>query len=112
MISCGSIRDVMEKAKQYNNKIFVELEVENLEQLKEALLEPPNRILLDNFSIDMIKQAVLINSPKKCELEVSGGVNLTNIEAIAKLGVDCISVGDLTKSVRAIDLSLRITDYL
>jgi nicotinate-nucleotide pyrophosphorylase (carboxylating) len=72
----------------------------------------PDRILLDNFSDDMLREAVALNTPNPIPLEVSGGVNLSNIASIASIGVDYISVGGLTKSVRAIDLSLLLQDVL
>jgi nicotinate-nucleotide pyrophosphorylase (carboxylating) len=84
------------------------VEVENLEQLDQALAAGVERVLLDNMSIDQLKQAVSLNSGR-ASLEASGGVTLDNIRDIAETGVDYISVGALTKDVRAVDLSLRIT---
>ena len=89
---------------------MVEVEVETLEELREALDSAPDRILLDNFSHDMIEAAVLMNQTYNIALEVSGGIDLSTIEAIAKMGVDYISVGAITKSVQAIDLSLLIME--
>ncbi len=106
--ACGSITEAIVKARQMHPNLFIEVEVESLEQLKEALAAKPDRIMLDNFTPAMMSDAVAINRPKQCELEVSGGVNLASIEAIAAIGVDYISVGAITKSVRAIDLSLLI----
>ncbi len=110
--SCGSITKAIKAARDLNKDLFLEVEVENLEELNEALKSKPHRILLDNFSLEMISKAVLINNPKFCDLEVSGGVSLANIESIAKTGVDYISVGAITKSIKAIDLSLLIEDIV
>jgi len=108
--SCGSITKAILSARALNKDLFLEVEVETLEELKEALKSQPHRILLDNFSLEMIAEAVAINIPKHCDLEVSGGVTLENIASIAKTGVDYISVGAITKSIKAIDLSLLISE--
>jgi nicotinate-nucleotide pyrophosphorylase (carboxylating) len=89
---------------------LVEVEVESLEELSEALKASPDRILLDNFSLQMLREAVSINTPKQCELEASGGVDLSTIKSVAQTGVDFISVGAITKSIQAIDLSLLIKE--
>lgn len=106
--ACGSITEAIVKARQMHPNLFIEVEVESLEQLKEALAAKPDRIMLDNFTQAMMIDAVAMNRPKQCELEASGGVNLASIAAIAATGVDYISVGAMTKSVMAIDLSLLI----
>ncbi len=85
---------------------FVQIEVENLEELEEALSVGAKMILLDNFSLEMMKEAVL-RTPKDVILEASGNINATNILSIAQTGVQRISIGALTKNVEAIDLSLR-----
>ena len=90
----------------------VEVEVETLEELSEALQANPDRILLDNFTMEMLAKAVNMNVPKRCDLEASGGINLDNLIKIANTGVDFISVGAITKSVKAIDLSLLIREML
>ncbi len=108
--ACGSVTAAITLARASNQALFVEIEVESLEQLQEALGAKPDRIMLDNFTLEMIVAAVKMNSPKICEIEVSGNVDLNRIDALAKTGVDYISVGSLTKSVRAIDLSLRVRD--
>ena len=77
-------------------------------ELKEALKGPVDVIMLDNFSIDMLKEAIELKGNSDVKFEASGNVNLDTIKAIAQTGVDFISVGDLTKSVTAIDLSLRV----
>lgn len=86
----------------------VEVEVETLEQLREALAAGADRILLDNFSLKRLREAVQ-ETAGRARLEASGGITFDNIRAIAETGVDCISVGSLTKHVRAVDLSMRFT---
>lgn len=108
--ACGSIKQAVLQAKALHATQFVEVEVENIEELQEAIDANPHRVLLDNFTHDMIKEAVIMNQPKRCELEVSGGIHLSNIHDIAQTGIDYISVGAITKSVHAIDLSLLIDD--
>ena len=88
--------------------MLIEIEVETLDELREALMARPSRILLDNFSPQMLVDAVAMNQPRQCELEASGGIHLANIRSVAQTGVDYISVGALTKSIQAIDLSLLI----
>ena len=107
--ACGSIRLAIEKARQHAPDLLVEVEVETLEELRQALDCMPDRIMLDNFNVDMIEEAVAINQ-HRCELEASGGIDLSTIGRIAQTGVDFISVGAITKSVHAIDLSLLIKD--
>jgi nicotinate-nucleotide pyrophosphorylase (carboxylating) len=86
--------------------VEIEIEVESLAQLSEALEAGARRILLDNFELDGLRQAVALNQGR-ARLEASGNVNLQTIRAIAETGVDDISVGALTKDVRAVDLSMR-----
>jgi nicotinate-nucleotide pyrophosphorylase (carboxylating) len=105
---CGSVTKAIALARQTNKNLFVEIEVQALDELQEALQAHPDRILLDNFNQNMIEEAVHMNQAKHCPLEVSGGVTLENIAEIAQLGVDFISVGAITKSIQAIDLSLLI----
>ena len=80
--------------------------MENLDELQQALDAGAKLILLDNFSLEMLQQAVKINH-HRAQLEASGGVNLTTVREIALTGVDRISTGDLTKNIQAIDLSMR-----
>lgn len=105
--ACGSIREAIASARVLNPHLLVEVEVENLAQLQEALEAKPDRIMLDNFSLPLLQQAVDI-SQSRCELEASGGIDLSTIGAVAQTGVDYISVGSMTKSIRAIDLSLLL----
>lgn len=85
---------------------MIEIEVETLEQLEEALDGGARLILLDNFPIETIREAVRLNAGR-AELEASGGVNLQSVREIAETGVDRISIGTLTKDIQALDLSMR-----
>ena len=88
----------------------VELEVETLLELREALAVKVERLLLDNFTLEMLRDAVAINRTEgepPAELEASGGVTTEAVREIAETGVDYVSVGALTKNVAAIDLSMR-----
>jgi len=89
--------------------ILIEVEVETLEQVQEAIAAGVHRLLLDNFSLQQMQAAVALRDSlnKQVTLEASGGVNLTSIKEIAATGVDFISVGSLTKDVKAVDLSMR-----
>jgi nicotinate-nucleotide pyrophosphorylase (carboxylating) len=106
IIAAGSIAKAVQIARQQST-MPIEVEVENFDELEQALAAKPNRIMLDNFSLDDLRTAVEINAGK-IELEASGNVDLTTIRAIAQTGVDFISIGALTKNVQAIDLSMRI----
>jgi nicotinate-nucleotide pyrophosphorylase (carboxylating) len=88
---------------------FIQIEVENLNELRQALDAGAAMILLDNMGLDEMREAVAI-AAGKAELEASGNVSLETVRPIAETGVDRISVGDLTKDVRALDLSMRIED--
>lgn len=107
ILSCGGIKQAVEKARFQNPGVPIEVEVENTDELEKALEENVDRILLDNFSIKQLKHAVKI-SGGKIPLEASGGVTLKNIKKIASTGVNFISTGALTKDIKAIDLSLRL----
>ena len=106
IMAAGSISKAIQTARQISD-VLVEVEVESLEQLKEALAAKPDRIMLDNFSLDDLHTAVQLNAGK-IELEASGNINLTNIRTVAQTGVNFISIGALTKNIKAIDLSMRI----
>lgn len=110
--ACGSITAAVKQARQQGLGQWIEVEVESLGEFKEALLAKPDRILLDNFEHAMLIEAVAINQDKKIILEASGGVELATLKNIAITGVDYISVGAITKSVRAIDLSLLLKEAL
>jgi len=104
--AAGSITAAVKAALHLYPGLLLEVEVENLEQLEEAQAAGAQRILLDNFSIEALETAVdRFNS--LIDLEASGGINLETIRAVAETGVDFISTGDITKSVRAVDFSMR-----
>ena len=109
--ACGSIREAIARARWATKGIFVEVEVENLDELREALIAAPDRIMLDNFSVPLLNAAVAMNQ-SGCELEASGGIDLSTIASVAETGVDFISVGAITKSIHAIDLSLLLQGHL
>jgi nicotinate-nucleotide pyrophosphorylase (carboxylating) len=105
--AAGSITAALHAAKASVPKgITVEIEVENIEQLREALESGAVRILLDNFSVEELKAAVR-EAGGRAKLEASGGIHPGNIRAVAETGVDFISIGDITKNVVAVDLSMR-----
>ncbi|MBU2707293.1 carboxylating nicotinate-nucleotide diphosphorylase [Zooshikella marina] len=104
--ACGSISAAIKNAQALNLGKNIEVEVENLDELHEALSAKADIIMLDNFSISDLQQAVSINK-KQAKLEASGNVSKETIISIAETGVDYISIGDLTKSCQAIDLSMR-----
>ena len=105
--SCGSITNAVRRVRRLYPKMSVEIEVRNLDELREALATEADIIMLDNFTMANIRRAVKINGGSK-KLEVSGGVNLNNIRSLAKTGVDYISVGAITKTVIPIELSLLL----
>jgi len=107
ILAAGSIALAVRKAQELNAGVVIEVEVENLDELSQALQAGAKRVLLDNFTLDMMREAVAL-SAGRAKLEVSGNVSLENIPAIAATGVDYVSVGALTKNVRAVDLSMRI----
>jgi len=106
IMAAGSISAAIRIARALT-PVPVEVEVETLEQLQEALAAEPDRIMLDNFSLDDLRAAVNITAGR-VELEASGNIGLDNIRTIAETGVDFISIGALTKHVQAVDLSMRI----
>jgi len=106
---CGSIAKAVATAKHNCPDKPVEVEVESLNELKQALDAGADIIMLDNFSIDAIEQAIAITD-KKAKLEVSGNMDISTISQYAATNVDYISVGALTKNVTSIDLSMRFTD--
>lgn len=106
IMAAGSITNAINQAKIITPGKKIEVEVENLTQLKEAMNAGADIVMLDNFDVDGIKAAVNLNQ-KKVKLEVSGNVTQDSISKIAETGVDFISVGSLTKHLHAIDLSMR-----
>lgn len=108
--ACGSIDAAVRAARASGLGDWIEVEVENLDELKVALAAAPDKIMLDNFDLVMLQEAVKISRNYPVKLEASGGIHLDNIAAIARTGVHYISVGAMTKSLRAIDLSLLLED--
>lgn len=115
--AAGGINAVMQQALSIKNQALnanksIQIEVENLDQLEEALTVGANSVLLDNFSTALLSEAVRLNknASKSAVLEASGGITLNNVREIALTGVDRISVGSLTKNVQAIDLTMRFID--
>jgi nicotinate-nucleotide pyrophosphorylase (carboxylating) len=104
--AAGSIASAVAESRRVDAKVLLEVEVENLTQLREALDARVDRVLLDNFSLDQMREAVQVTSGRT-ELEASGNMSLETLRAVAQTGVDFISVGGLTKHVRAVDLSMR-----
>ncbi|BCV47746.1 carboxylating nicotinate-nucleotide diphosphorylase [Shewanella algae] len=113
IMACGNIANAISAARELRPEKPVEVEVENLEELAQALEAGADIVMLDNFDVTMMLQAVELNNGFKAKglgakLEVSGDVTLETIAAFAQTGVDYISVGALTKHVRAMDLSMRL----
>jgi nicotinate-nucleotide pyrophosphorylase (carboxylating) len=110
ILSAGGITAAVRAARELQAGMPVEVEVETIDELREALDAEAERLLLDNFSTEMLEQAVAINASEgdpPAELEASGGMSLNQVQEVARTGVDYISVGALTKNVTAVDLSMR-----
>ena len=105
--AAGGVTRALENANALDAGVTVQIEVETIAQLEEALAAGVRSVLLDNFDLDMMREAVKVNAGRAL-LEASGGINLQTVRAIAETGVDRISIGSLTKDVRATDYSLRI----
>ena len=105
--AAGSITAALQAATQLNSGVDIQIEVESIAELQEALAAGARSILIDNFTTEQMKEAVAITQGRAL-LEASGGINLDQLRAIAATGVDRISLGKLTKDVRAIDYSMRI----
>ena len=105
--AAGGIANVLQRVRDTVPEArFVEIEVETLEQLDEALSCGATMVLLDNMDLPTLNEAVRRNAGRAI-LEISGGVNLQTVRALAETGVDRISIGALTKDVKAIDFSMR-----
>jgi nicotinate-nucleotide pyrophosphorylase (carboxylating) len=107
--AAGSISAAVRRALEQGGTFLLEVEVENLGQLEEALQAGAQRVLLDNFSLQDLEAAVR-HYKGRIELEASGGIDLSSVRAIAETGVDFISIGEITKSVRATDFSMRYVE--
>ena len=104
--AAGSIAAAVAAARALDTRLPVEVEVEDLDQLREGIEAGADILLLDNFTLDLLRAAVALNAGR-ARLEASGGVTLENIRSIAETGVDYVSTGALTKDVKAVDLSMR-----
>ncbi|GAC17548.1 carboxylating nicotinate-nucleotide diphosphorylase [Paraglaciecola arctica] len=109
ILACGSIQAAVTKAREQHAELAVEVEVENIAELHQAIAAKADIVMLDNFSLAMLKQAVIVNKAQ-CKLEVSGNITIERLKTLSALGVDFISSGALTKHVQAIDLSLRVIE--
>ena len=108
--AAGSLPAAMQEARRIAPAgVWIQVEVESLAQLEQALSAGANMVLLDNMSLDQLREAVKITAGR-AQLEASGGITLDNVRAIADTGVDRISIGSLTKDIEAADLSLRFRD--
>ncbi|MBD8528505.1 MULTISPECIES: carboxylating nicotinate-nucleotide diphosphorylase [unclassified Massilia] len=105
--AAGGITAALDNAAALDAGVTVQIEVETIAQLEEALAAGVKSVLLDNFDLAMMREAVQVNAGRAL-LEASGGINMETVRAIAETGVDRISIGSLTKDVRATDFSLRI----
>lgn len=108
IMACGGIAQAVSQARQIANKP-VEVEVENFDELHQAIAANADIVMLDNFTIEDTKKAVelVASLGKPCQLEASGDISLTHLRQVAETGVDFISMGALTKHIKAIDLSMR-----
>jgi nicotinate-nucleotide pyrophosphorylase (carboxylating) len=106
ILAAGSIAAALEAARAVAGGVRIEIEVESLRELEQALTAGATNVLLDNFGLGELREAVAL-SAGRARLEASGGITLEGIRAIAETGVDEISVGDLTKDLEAVDLSMR-----
>lgn len=110
IIASGSIEKALNKARMIASKsTMIEIEVETLDEMRQALNSGATMILLDNFELDTLRKAVVLNRQyaQPATLEASGNITLNNVRSVAEAGVDRISIGGLTKNIRAIDLSMR-----
>jgi len=107
IVAAGSIAAALKAAKDMRSEVSIQIEVENLAQLKEALDAGAENILIDNFTTAHMKEAVIFNNGRAL-LEASGGIDIDQILEIAATGVDRISLGKLTKDIHAIDFSMKI----
>ncbi|MBZ4192815.1 MAG: carboxylating nicotinate-nucleotide diphosphorylase [Candidatus Contendobacter sp.] len=106
IMAAGSISDAIAAARRLHPHVTVEIEVETLAELQEALVARPDIVMLDNFALAAMTEAVKL-ADRQVKLEASGNVNFATVRQIAETGVDYISIGGLTKDVRAVDLSMR-----
>ncbi len=108
ILAAGGIQQAVNAARFNSPELMIEVEVEDLDELQQALDADVNRIMLDNFSLQQLNEAVALTAGRT-ELEASGNVSLETVRAIAETGVDFISTGAITKDIKAIDLSMRFS---
>jgi nicotinate-nucleotide pyrophosphorylase (carboxylating) len=106
IMAAGGIAAAVAAARQHSSKVPVEVEVETMEEVRTALDAGADILLLDNFSLARLREAVALNAGR-ARLEASGGIDMAQLRAVAETGVDYISVGSLTKHLKAVDLSMR-----
>jgi len=111
IIACGGIAAAVSRARTGNPSLPVEVEVEDIDEVNQALAAGADRLLLDNFSLDALREAVRVTreAGTGATLEASGGLEMADIVAVAETGVDFISTGALTKHLRAVDFSMRFS---
>ncbi len=109
IMAAGSIAAAVNSARLQAPGRMVEVEVENLQELEQAIAAGADRIMLDNFDLEQMRVAVKLTA-RRAQLEASGNVNRTTLRGIAETGVDYISLGTITKDIRAIDLSMRLIE--
>jgi nicotinate-nucleotide pyrophosphorylase (carboxylating) len=110
IVSTGGIAAAIQAARNQHTSLPVEIEVESIKEMREALTAGADRLLLDNFDLEDLRRAVEINQQDgdpPADLEASGGMTLQRVRAVAETGVNYISVGALTKDIDAVDLSMR-----
>lgn len=111
ILSAGGITTAIGEVRRLHPGLPVEIEVESIDELRQALKAGAERLLLDNFSVAQLREAVAVNASEGCPpalLEASGGLTIDAIQEVAQTGVNFISVGALTKDIKAVDLSMRI----
>jgi nicotinate-nucleotide pyrophosphorylase (carboxylating) len=108
LAACGSMSAAVQQARKLHPELLLEVEVENIDQLEQAIASQVDRVLLDNFDVAMLRQAVGLNAGR-LKLEASGNITEQNIAKMAETGIDFISIGALTKHVHAVDFSLRFS---
>jgi nicotinate-nucleotide pyrophosphorylase (carboxylating) len=115
ILGAGGIEAAVAEARRLHPGVPVEIEVESIDELRQALHARAERLLLDNFSVDQLREAVAVNR-KECDppalLEASGNLSLSTVRTVAETGVNFISIGALTKNIDAIDLSMRFKSPL
>jgi nicotinate-nucleotide pyrophosphorylase (carboxylating) len=111
ILSAGGITTAIGEVRRLHPGLPVEIEVESMDELRQALKAGAERLLLDNFNVAQLREAVAVNASEGCPpalLEASGGLTIDAIQEVAQTGVNFISVGALTKDIKAVDLSMRI----